>query len=98
MMIFDVNAISINHCAQRRHSLRPKPISPISRFAITGKMIRHYTSRRFALTASKQILAAKLLTNKAAANTLSQLTASTAFNISTQNLDFFFTLQWDILS
>ena len=92
MMIFDTNAISINHCAQRRHSLHPKLISPISRFAITAKMIRQYTSRRFALTALKQILAAKLL-----ANTFSQLTESTAFNISTWN-EFFFTRKWDILS
>ena len=41
MMIFDVDAISTNHCAQRRHSLRPKLISPISRFAIAAKMIRY---------------------------------------------------------
>ena len=32
MMIFDVDAISTNHCAQRRHLLRPKLISPISRY------------------------------------------------------------------
>jgi len=82
-MIFDVNAVSIPHCAQRRHSLHPKLILPISRFAITAKMIRQYTSRRFALTALKQILAAKLVIHKAAANTFSQLTTSTAFNIST---------------